>query len=119
MIAARNDRTIRDVGQSVAVGDKHFEVVKELVYLGFLMTPTNDVSLEIQRRIQCAHGCFFGLRKHLQSSHLSRKTIFTTHKTLIRPVLLYCSETWVLTQKGGEPKSNPKFYNFTTKFYNR
>jgi hypothetical protein len=51
MIAARNDRTIRDVGQSEAISDKHFEVVKEFVYLGSLMTPTNDVSLEIQRRI--------------------------------------------------------------------
>jgi hypothetical protein len=51
MIAARNDGTIRDVGQSVAIGDRHFEVVKEFVYLGSLMTPTNDVCLEIQRRI--------------------------------------------------------------------
>jgi hypothetical protein len=99
MIAARNDRTIRDVGQSVAIGDKHFEVVKEFVYLGSLMTPTNDVSLEIQRRIQTVNKCFFGLRKHLQSSHLSRPTKFTIHKTLIRPVLLYGSETWVLTKK--------------------
>jgi hypothetical protein len=31
MIAARNYRTIRDVGQSVAIGDKHFEVVIEYV----------------------------------------------------------------------------------------
>jgi hypothetical protein len=46
MIAARNERTIRDVGQSVAIDDKPFEVVKEFVYLGSLMTPTNDVSLE-------------------------------------------------------------------------
>jgi hypothetical protein len=65
-------RTIRDVGQSVAISDKHFEVVKEFVYLGSLMTPTNDVSLETQRRIQTANRCFFGLRKHLRSSHLSR-----------------------------------------------
>jgi hypothetical protein len=65
MIAARNDSTIRDVGQSVAIGDKHFEVVKEFVYQGSLMTPTNDVSLKIQRRIQTANRCFFGLRKHL------------------------------------------------------
>jgi hypothetical protein len=55
MIAARNDRTIRDVGQRVAIGDKHFEVVKEFLYLGSMMTPTNDVSLEIQRRIQTAN----------------------------------------------------------------
>jgi hypothetical protein len=66
MIAARNDKTIRDVGQSVAIGDNQFEVVKKFVYLGSLMTPTNDVSLEIQRRIQTANRCFFGLRKHSQ-----------------------------------------------------
>jgi hypothetical protein len=62
MIAARND-----VGQSVTIGDKHFEVVKK-----FLMTSTNDESLEIQRRIQTANGCFFGLRKHLRLNHFSR-----------------------------------------------
>jgi hypothetical protein len=99
MIAAGNNRTIRDVGQSVAIGDKHFEVVKEFLYLGFLMTPTNNVSLELQRRIQTGNRCFFGLSKHLHSSHLWRQTKFTINKTLIRPVLLYGSETWVLTKK--------------------
>jgi hypothetical protein len=39
------------------------------------------------------------MRKHLQSSHLSRQTKFTIHKTLIHPVLLYGSETWVLTKR--------------------
>jgi hypothetical protein len=63
------------------------------------VTPTNDVCLEIQRRIQTANKCFFGLRKHLQSSHLSRQTNFTIHKILISPVLLYGNETWVLTKR--------------------
>jgi hypothetical protein len=99
MIAARNDMTICDVEQSVAIGDKHFEFVKEFVYLGSLMTPTNDVSLEIQRKIQTANRCFFRLRKHLQSSQLSRQTKFIIHKTLIRPVLIYGSATWVLTKR--------------------
>jgi hypothetical protein len=89
-LAARNDTSIRNVGQSV---------VKEFVYVRSLMTPTNDVSLEIQRRIQTANKCFFGLRKHMQSSHLSRQTKFTIHKILIRPVLLYGSETYVLTKR--------------------
>jgi hypothetical protein len=65
MIAAWHDTTISDVGQSLAIGDKHFEVVKEFVYLESLMTPTNDMSLEIQRKIQTANRCFFGLRKNL------------------------------------------------------
>jgi hypothetical protein len=79
MIASRIDGTIRDVGQSMAIGDKHFEVVKEFVYLGSLMTPTNGVSLKIQRRIQTANRCFFGLHKHLRSSHLSHQAKFTIH----------------------------------------
>jgi hypothetical protein len=81
----------------MVIGD--VDVVKEFVYLGSLMTPTNVVSLEIQRRLQTANRWFFGLRKHLQSSHLSRQTKFTIHTTLIRPVLLCGSETWVLTKR--------------------
>jgi hypothetical protein len=69
------------------------------VYLGFLVTPNNNVSLEIQRRIQTANRCFFELRKQLQSRHLSRSTKNSIYKTLIRPVLLYGSETWVLTRR--------------------
>jgi hypothetical protein len=41
LIEARNDRTVCDVGQSVAIGDQHFEVFKEYLNLGSLMTPTN------------------------------------------------------------------------------
>jgi Reverse transcriptase (RNA-dependent DNA polymerase) len=99
MIAAGTDRMIRDVGHSVVLGDKTFEVVKEFVYLGSLVTPNNDVSLEIQRRIQTANRCFFGLRKQLQSRHFSLSTKNIIYKTLIRPVLLYGSETWMLTRR--------------------
>jgi hypothetical protein len=95
----RQDKTIRDKGQSVAIGEKHFKVVKECMYLGSLMTPTNDVSLEIQRRIQTTNRCFYRLRNHLRSSNLSHQTKFTIHKTLIHPVLLYGSETWVMTKR--------------------
>jgi hypothetical protein len=56
--------------------------------------------LEIQRRIQTANRCFFGLRKQLQSRHLSRSTKNIIYKTLIySPVLLYGSETWVLIRQ--------------------
>jgi hypothetical protein len=52
-----------------------------------------------KRRIQTANRCFFGLRKHLQWSHVSRQTKCTIHKTLIHTVLFYGSETWVLTKR--------------------
>jgi hypothetical protein len=49
MIAVGN-KTIFDVRQTVAFGEKNFEVVNEYVYLRALVTPKNDVGLEIQRR---------------------------------------------------------------------
>jgi hypothetical protein len=69
---------IRDVGQSVLIGDKHFEVVGEYVYLGFLMTPTNDVNLEIQKRMQlgtfsdCANVCGRATFRARQNSLFTR-----------------------------------------------
>jgi hypothetical protein len=60
--------------------------------------PSNDVSLEIQRRIQTENRCFLGLPIQLQSGHLSRPTKCIIYKTLIHPVQLYGSETWLLTK---------------------
>jgi hypothetical protein len=36
----------------------HFEDVKKFVYIGSLMTSTNDMSLKTQQRIQTANRCF-------------------------------------------------------------
>jgi hypothetical protein len=52
-----------------------------------------------QIRIQAAIRCFFGLSKQLQSGHLSRPTKFIIYKSLIRSVVLYGIETWVLTKR--------------------
>jgi hypothetical protein len=50
MIAAGNRRIFYN-GQTVTFSDKNFEVVNEFVYLRALVTPKNDVGLEVQRRI--------------------------------------------------------------------
>jgi hypothetical protein len=57
MNAARN-RTILDAEQTVAFGDRNFEVLNEFVYLGALVPPKNDVGLKIERRIQTANRYF-------------------------------------------------------------
>jgi hypothetical protein len=94
------NRTIFDAKQTIGFGDKNLKVVNEFVYLGGLANPKNDVGLEVQRRIQNANNrCMCSLQKHLLSSHLARQTKLTIYKTLIRPVLLFGSKTWVV-QKG-------------------
>jgi hypothetical protein len=66
MIAAGIDRMIRDVEQSIAFDDKAFEVVKEFVYIHILYR-IPGVSLELQRRIQNANGCYVGCANDWQS----------------------------------------------------
>jgi hypothetical protein len=83
-------------------GDKHFEVVKEFVYLGSLITPTNDVSLGIQQRIQNANRCFFGLRKHAVKPLLTPDKIHHS-QDLDPPSPALWQWDVGADQKGGEP----------------
>ena len=99
MIVGGSESVVHNIGQNITIGECNFEVVNEFTYLSSLMTPQNDYGREIQKRIQLANRCFYGLRKQLRSNQLTKKTKFAIYKTLIRPVLVYGSETWVTTKK--------------------
>lgn len=86
-----------NAGPPVVMGPYSFESVSQFTYLGSVVSSTNRVSLEVSQRIVKANRCYFGLRRHLRSSDLTRQTKCLLYKTLIRPVLTYGSETWTLT----------------------
>ena len=85
--------------RSVTVNGQEYERTDSFVYLGTLVTADNDVSEEIRKRIIAANKCFYGLLRHLKSRLLTRKTKLSIYKTLIRPVLTYGSECWVISKK--------------------
>lgn len=68
-------------------------------YLGSLVSETNGVSVVIKHRLTLVNR-YYGLRKHLQSHHIRVRTKCLIYKTLIRPVITYVAECWVLTKKG-------------------
>jgi hypothetical protein len=82
----------------VASVDKTIEVVNEFLYLGSLVTPNNNVCLEIKKDSDCKKMILWTAQK-IAVGHLSSPTKFIIYKTLIRPVSLYGSETWVLTRR--------------------
>jgi hypothetical protein len=45
-----------------------------------------------------ATKCYYGLQKQLKYKQLKRKIKLTIYTTIIRPFLLYGSETWTLTK---------------------
>ena len=82
----------------VYIGGQRFAVVDSFVYLGALVRADGDISESIKARITSANRCFYGLVRHLRSKLLTKETKLHIYKTIIRPVLLYGSETWPLTR---------------------
>ena len=85
-------------GDVINIGCQRFEVVDDFVYLGVLIRADNDISAEIQRRIVTANRCYYELQRHLRSKLLSNETKYRIYNALIKPVLLYGSESWPTTK---------------------
>jgi len=75
-----------------------FDRVNSFVYLGTLITTDNNTSAEINNRIALAITSYFGLVNILKAKNINRKYTVIIYKTLIKPVLMYGAETWVLSK---------------------
>jgi hypothetical protein len=49
--------------------------------------------------LMAGNRCYYALQNVLKSKTLSRKAKLNVYKTIIRPVVIYGSETWTLTKK--------------------
>lgn len=76
-----------------------FERVGDFKYLGALITDKNENNMEIKARIAAGNRAYFSFLNLLKSKIVSRKTKLTIYRTVIRPVVLYGSETWTMTVK--------------------
>jgi sorting nexin-29 len=74
-----------------------FERVNSFVYLGTSIT-TNNTSAKINNRITLAKRSYFGLVNILKAKNINRKHKVIIYKALIKPVLMYGVETWVLSK---------------------
>jgi hypothetical protein len=59
----------------------------------------NKRSVEINARLTMANRAYYWLQNHMKSRIISRNTKTLLYKTLIRPVLTYEAETWVLSKQ--------------------
>ena len=86
------------VGNIFKVKHTTFERVKSFVYLGTLIITDNNTSTEINNRITLANRSYFGLVNILKAKNINRKYKVIIYMTLIKPVLMYGAETWVLSK---------------------
>ena len=75
-----------------------FERVNSFVYLGTLITTDINTSAEINNRITVDNRSYFGLVNIIKVKNINRKYKVIIYKTIIKPILMYGAETWVLSK---------------------
>jgi hypothetical protein len=73
-----------------------FEHVSSFKYLRSIVNETNKIEEEIQSWISAGNRAYHANKKLLTNKPLSKNSKMSVYKTIIRPVVTYGSETWVM-----------------------
>ncbi|KAF0768006.1 MICOS complex subunit Mic60-like [Aphis craccivora] len=73
-----------------------YEKVEEFQYLGTILSMKNDWSREIGSRITKSERAYFALLKFFKSKLFSKRTKIRLYTSIIRPILTYDCEVWLL-----------------------
>jgi hypothetical protein len=75
-----------------------FEDIHNFRYVGALINSVNLISDEIKSRITAGNRCLYSLRQIFRTRTMSKAVKINIHKTMVKPVAVYGSETWVMTE---------------------
>ena len=76
----------------------HLEQVKSFKYLGSIVNGNNSIEEEIKGRIFLGNKAFYANQDLFKSKLLTKNSKLWMYKTLVRPVVTYACETWVLKE---------------------
>ena len=97
MVLMRDDTKEEDK-EDFKTKNRTFERVDTFKYLGSSLNERNEILPEIKERIAAGNRAYFSLQNVFRSKNISKRTKKVIYKTIIRPVVMYSSETWTMTK---------------------
>jgi hypothetical protein len=95
MIASRNMNRWKEVTKIVIEGTS-YERTGKFEYLGTILNENDDMAMDIKARIATGNKCYYALNSLIKSKNISRSAKLNIYRTIIRPIVMYASETWRL-----------------------
>jgi len=88
----------QDQLKHINIENKEIEQVRSFKYLGSTVNTDNTKEEEIKERIALGNKAFFANKKIFQSKLLSKNAKLELYFSVIRPVVTYARETWMLKE---------------------
>ena len=84
--------------ENLNINNLHIEHVQQYKYLGSIINDKNSIEEEIKERIALGIKAYYANEKFLKSRLVTKYSKLKLYRTVIRPILTYVSETWVLKE---------------------
>jgi len=84
--------------EGIDITQTHLEQVKSFKYLGSTVNGNNSIEEEIKRRVSLGNKALYANQGLLKSKLLTKNSKLRMYRTLVRPVVTYACETWVLKE---------------------
>ena len=91
---ASKDKTL----SSLNIDSNNFEQVKSFKYLGAIVNGNNSIEEEVIERIKLGNKAFYANKIFFKSKLVSKAAKFKLYTTVIRPIVTYASESWVIKE---------------------
>ena len=82
----------------IDITQTHLEQVKSFKYLGSTVNGNNSIEEEIKGRISLGNKAFYTNQDLFKSKLLTKNSKLWMYKTLVRRMVTYAYETWVLKE---------------------
>jgi len=84
--------------ENLKINTLHIELVQQYKYVGSKTNDSNSIEEEIKGRIALGMKAYHENQKFFKSRLVTKYSKLKLYRTVIRPIVTYASETWVLKE---------------------